>query len=53
MYLIYYNQETIAHAVFGISLLLMLSSLAVCAFEVYLSNKALFIQLKDIEHLVN
>ena len=53
MFLIYYNQETIAHAVFGISLFMMLSSLAVCAFEVYLSNKALFIQLKDIEHLVN
>lgn len=53
MFLIYYNISNIAHAVFGISLFMMLSSLAVCAFEVYLSNKALFIQLKDIEHLVN
>lgn len=53
MFLIYYGFDGTAHISFGASLVLMLSSLAVCAWEVYLSNKALFIQLKDIEHLVN
>ena len=53
MFLIYYGVPKIAEIVFGMSLFSMLASLAVCAYEVYLSNKALFIQLKDIEHLVN
>lgn len=53
MFLIYYESEWLAHAFFGISLALLLSSLAICAAEVYISNKALFIQLKDIEHLVH
>ena len=52
MFLIYYDFTAFSHLLFGISLFLMLSSLAVCGGEIYLSNKALFIQLKDIEHLV-
>ena len=52
MFLIYYELHNFAHLFFGLSLVMMLSSLAVCGAEIYLSNKALFIQLKDIEHLV-
>lgn len=52
MFLIYYEVDNLAHLMFGISLVMMLGSLAICAAEVYLSNKALFIQLRDIEHLV-
>jgi hypothetical protein len=47
-----YNNFPGAHAFFGVSLILILASLLLCAFEVYLSNKALIVQLKDIEHLV-
>ncbi len=53
MFLIYYKIQEWAHAVFGFSLVLMLASLSLCAVEIYLSNKALMVQLKDIEHLVN
>lgn len=53
MFLIYYNLEELVHAVFGLSLISMLISLTLCAFEVYLSNKALLIQIKDVEHLVD
>jgi hypothetical protein len=53
MFLIFYNISEIAHIVFGVSLILILSSLAVCGIEVYLSNKALFIQIKDIEENVD
>lgn len=53
MFLIYYNLEEMVHAVFGLSLISMLVSLTLCAFEVYLSNKALLIQIKDVEHLVD
>lgn len=53
MSLIYYQINEWAHAVFGLSLVLMLASLSLCAVEIYLSNKALMVQLKDIEHLVN
>ncbi len=52
MYLIYNDFTHLVHAVFGISLIMMLISLTLCAVEVYLSNKALLILLKDIEHLV-
>ncbi|MBC7389619.1 MAG: DUF2721 domain-containing protein [Opitutaceae bacterium] len=52
MFLIYYELSDFAHIFFGLSLVMMLSSLAICGTEIYLSNKALFIQLKDIEHLV-
>ena len=52
MFLIYYELHNFAHLFFGLSLVMMLASLAVCGAEIYLSNKALFIQLKDIEHLV-
>lgn len=53
MFLIFYNISNLAHAVFGASLVLVLSSLALCGIEVYLSNKALFIQIKDIEENVD
>ena len=53
MFLIYYRISNFAPIMFGASLCLMLGSLAMCAIEVYLSNKALFIQLRDIEHLVD
>lgn len=52
MYLIYNGFTHLVHTVFGISLIMMLISLTLCAVEVYLSNKALLILLKDIEHLV-
>ena len=53
MFLIFYSISEIAHVVFGVSLILILSSLAVCGIEVYLSNKALFIQIRDIEENVD
>jgi hypothetical protein len=53
MYLIYNGFNHLVHTVFGISLIMMLISLTLCAVEVYLSNKALLILLKDIEHLVD
>ena len=53
MFLIFYDISAIAHLIFGMSLVLVLSSLAVCGVEVYLSNKALFIQIKDIEENVD
>ncbi|WP_028981785.1 DUF2721 domain-containing protein [Sporocytophaga myxococcoides] len=53
MYLIYNGFTHLVHTVFGISLIMMLISLMLCAVEVYLSNKALLILLKDIEHLVD
>jgi hypothetical protein len=48
MFLIYYGLGSISHIMFGLSLATMLGSLAICAYEVYLSNKALFIQLRDL-----
>lgn len=53
MFLIYYKLDTWVHAVFGMSLISMLLSLALCSVEVYLSNKALLIQIKDVEHLID
>ena len=53
MFLIFYDISDLAHAVFGTSLVLVLSSLALCGIEVYLSNKALFIQNRDIEENVD
>jgi len=53
MFLIYYNLDKWVYAVFGLSLISMLLSLALCAVEVYLSNKALLIQIKDVEHLID
>jgi len=53
MFLIFYDISDLAHAVFGTSLVLVLSSLALCGIEVYLSNKALFIQIRDIEENVD
>ncbi len=53
MFLIYYSLDKWVHAVFGLSLISMLISLTLCAVEVYLSNKALLIQIKDVEHLID
>jgi hypothetical protein len=53
MFLIYYKLDEWVHAVFGLSLISMLLSLALCSIEVYLSNKALLIQIKDVEHLID
>lgn len=53
MFLIYYELDEWVHAVFGLSLISMLLSLALCSVEVYLSNKALLIQIKDVEHLID
>jgi hypothetical protein len=52
MFLIFYNLDKWVYIVFGLSLITMLLSLALCAVEVYLSNKALLIQIKDVEHLI-
>jgi hypothetical protein len=49
MFMIYYNFAQYAHWVFGASLFCMLISLGMCSVEVYLSNKALLIQISDIE----
>ena len=49
MFLIYYGFDKWIKEVFGMSLILMLISLSLCAVEVYLSNKALLIQIRDIE----
>lgn len=53
MFLIYYGVEIWVHTFFGLSLISMLLSLALCSVEVYLSNKALLIQIKDVEHLID
>jgi hypothetical protein len=53
MFLIFYNLDKWVYIVFGLSLITMLLSLALCAVEVYLSNKALLIQIKDVEHLID
>ncbi len=52
MFLIYYNIDQWVHIAFGLSLICMLLSLALCSIEIYLSNKALLIQIKDVEHLI-
>lgn len=53
MFLVFYDISAVAHIVFGMSLVLVLSSLTLCGVEVYLSNKALFIQIRDIEENVD
>lgn len=52
MFLFFYKLDKWVYVVFGLSLITMLLSLALCAIEVYLSNKALLIQIKDVEHLI-
>lgn len=51
MFLIYYGFELIAPFVFGGSLLLLISSLALSVYELFLSTKALEIQLEEIVEL--
>ena len=49
MFLIYYGFGEWAHIVFGMSLVSILISISLCSVEIYLSNKALMIQISDIE----
>ena len=49
MLLIYMEYETIATLIFGISLVVLLLSLGFSLNEVYISTKALEIELKDME----
>lgn len=52
MFLIYYDLRVWAHLVFSISLLSLLISISLTSVEIYLSHKALMIQLSDMEELV-
>ncbi len=49
MFLLYASQIIWAQLFFGASLITILVSLALCSYEIYLSNKALMVQLSDIE----
>lgn len=49
MFLIFINQETLGEAIFGISLILMLASLALSMREIQISVEALNIQLSGCE----
>lgn len=50
MFLLYASQDVWAQLLFGTSLISILVSLAICSYEIYLSNKALMVQLSDIEN---
>lgn len=52
MFLIYFQFPEGAHIVFSISLVSVLVSISLTSVEIYLSHKALIIQLSDIEDLV-
>ena len=49
MFLIYINQMILAEAIFGVALLLLIFSLALSAWEIHISVRALDLQLGDIE----
>lgn len=49
MFLIFINVSMYATATFTVSLLLLMTSLGMSAYEIILSNKALYIQIQDIE----
>lgn len=49
MFLIFSGNLPLAKVIFGVSLLLLIASLAVSAWEIQISVKALNIQLSDIE----
>jgi hypothetical protein len=51
MFLIYQGWYILANYAFSLSLILLLSSLCLSAYEIILSNKALFILLSDIKEL--
>lgn len=53
MFLIYYGFSDWAHIVFGMSLVSVLVSLSLCSLEIYLSNKALMIQISDLEEEIS
>jgi hypothetical protein len=49
MLLIYVNQMILSEAIFGVALLLLICSLALSAWEIHISVRALDLQLGDIE----
>jgi hypothetical protein len=49
MFLIYVQFSTIAEIIFGIALILLIISLALSAWEIQISVKALDLHLSDIE----
>ena len=52
IFLIYHGFVMMEAYCFSLSLLLLLTSLSMSAYEIILSNKALFILLIDIEHVL-
>jgi hypothetical protein len=50
MFVIFAGNSALAEYIFGVSLLLLIGSLAISAWEIQISIKALNIQLSDIEH---
>lgn len=53
MFMLYSSLNIWAQILFGASLIAILISLALCSYEIYLSNKALMVQLSDIEQELN
>ncbi len=53
MFMLYASLNIWAQILFGASLIAILISLALCSYEIYLSNKALMVQLSDIEQELN
>jgi len=51
IFLIYINQTAIAHVLFAFSLLAFMISLGISLLEISLSNKALELELSDMEGL--
>jgi hypothetical protein len=49
MFLLYVNQIVFAEVIFGVALLLLIFSLALSAWEIHISVRALDLQLGDIE----
>lgn len=49
MFLIFVNLKSYATGTFTISLLVLMISLSMSAYEIILSNKALYIQINDLE----
>lgn len=50
MFFFYLEQEVLAYSIFGISLVLLLISLALSLNEIFISTKALEIELGDMEN---
>ena len=49
MLFIYFNQDMWAYIIFALSLIFLLLSLALSLNEIYISTRALEIELKDME----